>query len=62
MATDTARTLTIGEVSERLGVSQATIYRQMKKGKFAPAIRGIGRSLRWDAANLEEWIRSGERK
>ena len=62
MATDTARVLTIGEVAERLRVSKITIYRQMRKGKFAPTIQGIGRSLRWDATTLENWITPGERK
>ena len=62
MATDTTKTLTIAEVAKRLRVSIPTIYRQMKKGTFAQPIQGIGRCLRWDAANLEDWITAGNRK
>ena len=59
MATDTARTLTIDEVAKRLGISVPTIYRQMRKGQFAPKIAGLGKSLRWDSECLENWIRNG---
>ena len=59
MVTETQPTLRIHEVAERVGVSVATIYRQMKKGRFAPQIRGIGKSLRWDSEALEQWIRNG---
>ena len=36
MATDTAKVLTIGDVADHLRVSKGTIYRLMKRGKFAP--------------------------
>ena len=62
MATDTARVLTIREVAERLRVSEVTIYRLMKRGKFAPKLQGIGKSLRWDSDTLENWITPGGRK
>ena len=61
MAIDTARVLTIGEVAERLRISEVTIFRLMKRGKFAPTIKGIGRNLRWDTTILENWITRGER-
>ena len=60
MATDTARVLTIAEVAERLRVCEVTIYRLMKRGKFAPKIQGLGKSLRWDSTTLESWI-AGDR-
>ena len=62
MAIDTAKILTIAEVANRLRVCELTIYRLMKKGKFAPKLQGIGRSLRWDSTTLENWITPGDRK
>ena len=59
MATDTARSLTINEVAKRLGISVPSVYRLKRKGRFAPTIRGLGKSVRWDADALEAWIRNG---
>ena len=59
MTTATARTLTIDEVAQRLGVSVATVYRLKRKGKFVPSIRGLGKCVRWDTEAVESWIRNG---
>ena len=58
MATTAGQTLTANEVAKRLGVTRVTIHRQTKAGKFLPPIRGLGRTLRWDAEALEDWIRN----
>src|SRR5208337_3507888 len=47
--------LTIPEVAELLKVHPITVYRLIKHGKL-PYFR-IGRVLRFDAGQLEDWVR-----
>jgi excisionase family DNA binding protein len=53
----TEKILTIQEVAERLGMHPVTVYRLAKEGRL-PVFR-IGRMLRFDADELEKWIREG---
>jgi len=50
----TQKILTLAEVSELLQVHPITVYRLIKAGKL-PAFR-IGRVLRFDADQLENWL------
>ncbi|MDR1137928.1 MAG: helix-turn-helix domain-containing protein [Synergistaceae bacterium] len=50
------RFLTVKEVAERLHVCRASIYPWLKQG-FPQPLK-FGRSSRWRAAELEEWIRN----
>ena len=48
------RFLTVKEVAERLHVCRASIYLWLKQG-FPQPLK-LGRSSRWSAAELEEWL------
>lgn len=50
------RLVTVREVAEMLRLTDMTIYRMVDRGVL-PAIR-LGRSLRFDAAELREWLRA----
>jgi len=50
------RYLPIREVAEKLHVSRASIYLWLKKG-FPQPLK-FGRSSRWSALELEEWLRT----
>lgn len=52
--------LTLAEVAKLLSVHPITVYRMIKEGRL-PAFR-IGRVLRFDAVQLEEWLRAKEAK
>jgi excisionase family DNA binding protein len=56
----TRKILTIADVAELLKVHPITVYRMIKQGKL-PVFR-IGRVLRFDADQLEEWIRAKQYK
>lgn len=47
----------IPAVAIRLGVSQKSVWRLIRRG-LIPAVR-VGRQVRVDQAQLEEWIRAG---
>lgn len=49
--------LKIDEVAERLKVSVGCIRAWRLKGEGPPAIR-IGTALRWDAAEVDDWLDS----
>ncbi|MEA9653037.1 AlpA family phage regulatory protein [Xanthomonas campestris pv. raphani] len=54
--TDTAlRLLPIKDVRAKVGLSPATIYRQMQAGKFPKPHKVCSRSL-WLSTQLDEWI------
>jgi excisionase family DNA binding protein len=55
----TRKILTISEVAELLKVHPITVYRLIKQRKL-PAFR-IGRVLRFDADQLEDWLRVTQR-
>ena len=60
MATETPKILTLPEVAELLRVHPITVYRMIKQGRL-PSFR-IGRVLRFDSAQLEDWLRAREIK
>ncbi len=53
------RYLTIQEVSERLKVCRASIYLWLKKG-FPQPLK-LGRTSRWSASELDEWLKTRPR-
>ena len=46
------------EVAAMLGVSERTLWRLLSAGKLPQPVR-IGRSTRWRAAEVREWIERG---
>jgi excisionase family DNA binding protein len=48
---------TVDDVAARLGFHRRTVYRLAQTGKI-PSVR-FGRSVRFDGAQVEEWIASG---
>ena len=56
----TQKILTISEVAQLLQVHPITVYRLIKQGKL-PYFR-IGRVLRFDAGQLEDWLLVKQRK
>ncbi len=46
------------EVAAMLGVSERTLWRLLSAGKLPEPVR-IGRSTRWRAAEVREWIERG---
>jgi excisionase family DNA binding protein len=56
----TQKILTLTEVSELLQVHPITVYRLIKQGKL-PYFR-IGRVLRFDADQLENWLQAKQQK
>ncbi len=56
----TRKILTLSEVAELLKLHPITVYRMIKQGKL-PYFR-IGRVLRFDADQLEDWVRVTNRK
>lgn len=53
----TNKILTIAEVADRLSMHPVTVYRLAKEGRL-PFFR-IGRMLRFDADELDQWVREG---
>lgn len=54
------RILTIAEVAELLRVHPMTVYRMIRQGEL-PSFR-VGRVLRFDAEQLEKWLRAKEQE
>lgn len=50
------RVLRLPKVSEKVGLSKASIYRLMKEGKFPPPIELGDRARGWPESVLDEWI------
>lgn len=47
--------LSIKEVSEKIGMSPAWIWREVRLGRF-PRPRKLGAATRWVEAQVDEWI------
>lgn len=47
----------LSEVSERVGLSRASIYRRIKEGKFPDPVRA-GSTSRWVTGEIDDWIDS----
>jgi excisionase family DNA binding protein len=59
MSTDTTPVLlSADEVAAMLGVSERTLWRLLSAGKLPQPVR-FGRSTRWRAAEVAEWIDRG---
>lgn len=43
---------------EQLGISQAAFFRLRAGGRIGPRSIKLGRSIRWDAAEVQEWIKA----
>jgi excisionase family DNA binding protein len=43
-------------VAEKLGVSRATVYREVKKESLPDAVRIGERSVRWISEELDAWV------
>lgn len=54
------RLLTASEAASRANVNVETIYRAARSGALAAG--RVGRAIRIDPADLEQWIRAGERR
>lgn len=52
------RLLRAAEVAARLGITQFAVYRMAREGRIGGVVR-MGRSIRWHAAELEDWLRAG---
>ncbi len=52
------RWLSVEEIANHLGVSKESIYRWLEKGRI-PAHR-VGKLWRFDAGEIDDWIRRGE--
>ena len=50
------RLLTVAEVAERLNVSRASVYLWLKRD-FPLQVK-LGRASRWNATEVEEWLRT----
>ncbi|MDE2783784.1 MAG: AlpA family phage regulatory protein [Gemmatimonadota bacterium] len=46
------------EVEEAVGLSTATLYRQMSTGSFPRPVRVGSRSVRWRATDVLAWLES----
>lgn len=51
---------TRADVEQKLGVSQATIFRWTKNGTFPKGVK-FGQKNVWRVATVEEWIAARER-
>ena len=50
--------ITSKDVFSRLGISQAAFFRLRARGKIGPRAIKLGRSIRWDAAEVDAWIKA----
>ena len=48
--------LRMAEVTRTVGLSRATIYRLMDKGKFPRAVTLTGSAVAWVQTEVEAWI------
>jgi len=50
--------ITSKEFIRRLGISQASFFRLRSSGKIGPRSIKLGRSVRWDSAEVDQWIQA----
>lgn len=59
METQTApRLITSKRFMQLLGISQAAFFRLRAAGRIGPQSVKLGRSIRWDAEEVEAWIKA----
>ncbi|MCF3635443.1 AlpA family transcriptional regulator [Komagataeibacter intermedius] len=51
-----SRLLRLREVTERTGLSRATIYRHISKGTFPRPRKLSSGTIRWHSGIIEDWI------
>lgn len=49
--------ITTKEFIEKLGISESAFFRLRIMGKIGPRSIKLGRSIRWDAVEVEAWIK-----
>lgn len=54
----TDKLLRIDQVSDKIGVSRATIYRLQKGGDFPRSTKVHGKCVAWSEAEIDDWIKS----
>jgi len=47
------------EVAQLLGISRSAFYSLLSSGRIGPLPVRLGRSVRWRAEELAEWVRAG---
>lgn len=52
-----SKLLTLNQVSNQIGFSESSIRRYLKAGEFPLPLKK-GRSIRWSAEEVQEWIDS----
>lgn len=50
--------LTVAQVAERLGISEATLFRMLSRGEAPPSYRIGGRRRYWRESDLLAWLES----
>jgi prophage regulatory protein len=53
---ETDKLLRLRDVSMRVSMSKATIYRKIALGKFPKPVSVGGASVRWRASQINNWI------
>ena len=56
--TKTEQWLSVDEIAKHLGISKETVYRWLERGKI-PAHR-VGRLWKFQASEVDEWVRRGD--
>jgi|TARA_A100001518_G_scaffold1503_1_gene1407 prophage regulatory protein len=56
MEEDMERLVKQKEVLRRCGISAATLYRLIKKGKFPESVNISERAVAWANSEIEQWI------
>ncbi len=54
--TKVERMVSMGELTERLGLSRSTIYAMVEEGTFPAPIKIGSRRIAWRVAAVEEWL------
>ena len=44
------------DLTRRLGLSRATIFRNVKAGSFPPSVKLTARTIGWYSTDIEAWI------
>jgi prophage regulatory protein len=50
--------LTVAQVAERLGISEATLFRMLSRGEGPPSYRIGGRRRYWRESDVLAWLES----
>jgi prophage regulatory protein len=48
--------LTVAQVAERLGISEATLFRMLSRGEGPPSYRIGGRRRYWRESDVLDWL------